>query len=128
MRKVIKYLHGEEEARAGLVLLPLKHGAVDDGDLVGMAARLGRGVEVVVLHAREGGRDLNDVVAGAGVNLGVDGADVVEDVEHEGAAAGSHLVEDEVVVRVRREAVVRDEVAGNGLAVKGAEELGGRVP
>ncbi len=55
-------------------------------------------------------------------------ADVVEYVEHEGPVPCTHFVDDEVVVRVVGELVVCDEVAGDGFAVVGPEELGGSVP
>lgn len=83
---------------------------------------------MAVLQGGKRRGDLDDVVLGASIDLRVNLADVVEDVEHEGAAAGAHLVDEQVVVRVRGQAVVGDEVARNGLAVVRAEELRGRVP
>ena len=104
--EVVEDLHGEKEAGRGHVAVPVEDALVDDLDLVGVAAGLGGAAQVVLLHLGQGGGDLDDVEAGAGVDLGVDGADVVEDVEHEGAAAGAHLEDEQVVVWVRGEAVV----------------------
>lgn len=128
MGEVVKDLHGEEEARRGDVLVPFEDGLVDDFDLVCVAARLGGGEEVAALKGGERRRDFDDVELCAGVDLRVGGADVVEDVEHEGAPSGAHFEDEQVVVRIRGEAVVGDEVAGNGLAVKGPEELCRGVP
>lgn len=126
--EVVKDLHGEEEARRGDVLIPFEDGLVDDFDFICVAARFGGGEEVAVLEGCEGGGDFDDVELGAGVDLRVGGADVVEDVEHEGASSGAHFEDEQVVVRIRGEAVVGDEVAGNGLAVEGPEELCRGVP
>lgn len=126
--EVVKDLHGEEEARRGDVLVPLEDGLVDDFDLVCMAARFGGGEEVAVLEGRKRGGDFDDVEFSAGVDLRVGGADVVEDVEHEGAASGAHFEDEQVVVGIRGQAVVGDEVARNGLAVEGPEELCRGVP
>lgn len=71
-----------------------------------MATGFGCGEEVAVLHGGEGGRDFDDVELCAGVDLGVGGADVVENVEHEGSSPGTHFEDEQVVVRIRREAVV----------------------
>lgn len=126
--EVVKDLHGEEEARRGDILVPFEDGLVDDLDLVCVAARFGSGEEMAVLECRKGGGDFDDVEFGAGVDLRVSRADVVEDVEHECAAAGAHFEDEQVVVRIRGEAVVGDEIAGNGLAVERPEELCGGVP
>lgn len=104
--EVVKDFHGEEEAGRGDVAVPLEDGLVDDFDLVGVAAGLGGGEEVAVLHGGEGGGNFDDVEFGASVDLGVGGADVVEDVEHEGSSAGAHFEDEQVVVGIRREAVV----------------------
>lgn len=126
--EVVKDLHGEEEAVRRHVLIPFKYGAVHNLDLVLVAARLGRGQEMAALQVGEAGGDFDDVVPRASVDLGVDLADVVEDVEHHGAAAGAHFVDEEIVVGVRRQPVVGDEVPGHGLAVEGSEQLRRGMP
>lgn len=98
--EVVKDFHGEEEARRGDVLVPFEDGTVHNVHLVPVAARLGRREEVLVLEGGEVGGNLNDVVPRAGVHLGVYFADVVEDVEHEGASAGAHFVDEQVVVGI----------------------------
>ena len=80
------------------------------------------------MQGSEVGGDFDDFEFGASVDVGVEVADVVEDVEHEGSVAGAHFVDDEVVVGVVGKLVVCDEVAGDGFAVVGAEELSGGVP
>lgn len=104
--EVVKDLHGEEEARRGDVAVPLEDGLVDDLDLVRVATRFGSREEVAVLHGGEGGGDFDNVELCAGVDLGVGGADVVEDVEHEGSPSGAHFEDEQVVVGIRREAIV----------------------
>lgn len=92
--EIVKDFHGEEEAWRGLVLVPFEDGAVYNFDLVLVAAGFGCGEEVLVLHGGKVGGDFDDVVPRAGVDLGVYFADVVEDVEHESAAAGAHFVDE----------------------------------
>ena len=55
-------------------------------------------------------------------------ADVIKNVEHKGSISCAHLVDDEVVVGVVGELVIGNEVAGDGFAIVGAEELGRGVP
>lgn len=87
------------------------------------------GSEFGSLAGGEGGGDFDDFVLRAGVDVRVAFADVVEDVEHQGAVPRAEFVDDEVVMEgVLREDVVCDKVAGNGFAVVGAEELGRGVP
>lgn len=80
------------------------------------------------LQSGKGGADLYHAVFGARVDVGVGGADVVEDVGHHGAVPGAHLVDCEVAVGEEGEFVVLDEVAGDGFAVVGLEQFGWGVP
>lgn len=128
VRKVIDHLKGQEEARRRDVGVPAEDGAVDDADLILVRARGRRGVDVARLQRRQRGRDLDDAELRARVHLRVRVPDVVEDVEHERAVAGAHLVDDQIVVRVQREPVVRHEISRDGLAVVGPEQLRRGVP
>ncbi|KAI6769828.1 hypothetical protein HG530_004457 [Fusarium avenaceum] len=91
--EVIKDFHGKEEARRGHVLIPVEDGSVDDLDLIGMTPRCSRGEKMSILQRSKRRRDFDDVELGAGVDLWVNFADVVENVEHEGSATGAHLVD-----------------------------------
>lgn len=51
----------------------------------------------------------------------MEGSDIVEDVEHEGAVTGPHFIDYEVLIGGVGDFVVRDEVAGNSFAIVGAE-------
>lgn len=133
--KIVKHLEGEEEAGGGHDVRPVEDGLVDDLDLGPVAPRRRRRRRLGCalrqggrLHAGQVGRDLDDLVPRALVHLRIDVADVVEDVEHEGAAAGTHLVDNEVVVGEGGLAVVLTQIPRYGLAVVGAEQLRGRVP
>ena len=68
--------------------------------VVGVAAGGGGLHQLGVLQGGKLGADFDDFVLCAVVDVRVDVADVVEDVEREGAAAGAHLVDDQVMVRV----------------------------
>lgn len=81
-----------------------------------------------VLQIRQGRRNLNDVVPRAGIDLRVNLANVVEDVEHQCAASSAHLVDEQVVIGICRQTVVGDQVPSDGFAVVRAEQLGGRMP
>lgn len=126
--KVVEDLERQEEAWGRDRLRPVEDGLVDDFHLVEVAAAGGRPHQRRVLDFGQRVADLDDLVLRARVHVRVHVADVVEDVEHERAAAGAHFVDDQVVVRVRRQFVVGHKVAGNGLAVVRAEELRRRVP
>lgn len=122
--EIVDDLEREEEAWVGDVGLPFEDALVDDVDLVGVRAVCG----VRALRVCEPVADLDDPVFGPRVDVGVGGADVVEDVAHHGPVAGAELVDDQVVVGEEREFVVGDEVATDGFAVVRLEELGGGVP
>lgn len=124
VREVVGDFEREEEARVGDVGGPVEDALVDDLDLV----RVGGLGGVGALQARESVADLDDAVFGARVDVGVGGADVVEDVAHHGAVAGAELVDDEVAVGEEGELVVGDEITADCLAVVRLEELGRRVP
>ena len=126
--EVVEDFHGEEEAGRRDVLVPSEDRAVDDLNLVDMATRFGRSEEVVLLHCSERGRNFNDVELRTCVDLGVDFADVVEDIEHKGTSSGSHLIDEEVMVGISRQTIVIDEVPGDSLAIVRAEELRRGVP
>ena len=128
MRKVVDDLEGEEEARRRHVRVPVEDGPVDDGDPVAVDPRRRRLVQVAMLQRHQGRRDLDDAELRARVHLRVHLADVVEDVQHQRAVAGAHLVDDEIVVRVQRELVVRDQIPRDGLAVERTEQLRRCVP
>ena len=128
MGEVVEDLERQEEARGGNGLRPVEDGLVDDFHLVEMSAPRGRPHQRRDLDFGQRVADLDHLILRARVHVRVHVADVVEDVEHERAAAGAHLVDDQIMVRVCRQLVVGHEVAGDGLAVIGAEELGGRVP
>ena len=128
VREVVEDFEGEEVAGGGHVGLPGEDGAVDDFDVRGVAARGGVTVELAGLQRGERGGDFDDFELGARVDVRVVVADVVQDVEHEGAVAGAEFVDYEVVEGMVGEFVVGDEIAGNCLAVVGAKELGGGVP
>ena len=88
-----------------------------------MAAGFCGSEEVVLLHCREGRGDLDDVELCPGVDLRIDFTDVIEDIEHKSSPSGAHLIDQKVVVGIRGQAVIVDEVAGDGFAVVWAEEL-----
>ena len=125
MAEVVDDLERDEEARLRDELAPLEDALVDDAQalgVLGVAARRG------TLQPRQLRRYLDDGVARAGVDVGVGGADVVEDVEGEGGVAGAELEDDEVAVGVEGDLVVGHEVAGHCLRVVGPEELRRGVP
>lgn len=128
VRQVVEHLERQEEARRRHVPVPLEDGPVDDLDLVQVAARRGAARELAGLQRRQRRRDLDDLVLRARVHVRVRLADEVEHVDHEGAVAGAHFVQNQVVVRVQREFVVCDQVACHRLGVVRPEELGGCVP
>lgn len=126
--EVVEDFHGEEEARGRYVLIPSEDGAVDDVDFVGVAAGFGGGQQMVLLHCSQRRGDLDDVVLGAVVDLGVNFADVVQDIEHQRSSTGAHLVDEEIMIWVCSQTVVVDEVASDRFAVIRAEEFGRGVP
>lgn len=128
VREVVEDFEGDEEARRRGVCVPVEDGAVDDFDAVAVVSG-GRGSGQLSLLERGQGRgDFDDFEFRACVNFWVGLADIVEDVEHQGSIAGAELVDYQVMVRVKGEFVVGDEIASNGLAVVGSEELRGGVP
>lgn len=131
VREVVEDLHGEEEARRRHALVPVEDGLVDDLDLGRVAPGRGVGHHLRVLQRGERGRDLDDLVFRPVVDGRLHVPDVVQYVQHQRAPAGAHLVDDQVVVRVRHVVggdVVGHQVPRDGLAVVRAEQLGGRVP
>ena len=58
----------------------------------------------------------------------MDITDVVKNIQHQRAITSSHLINDQVMIWMVREHVIRDEVASHSFAVVGPEELGGCVP
>ena len=102
VREVVEDLEGQDEAWGCDVAGPVEDGLVDDFDFGPVPVGVERAGEVLVLEVREGVGDLDDLEFRAGVDFRVGVADVVEDVEHEGAVAGSHLVYKEVVVWIQR--------------------------
>ena len=128
MWEIVEDFEGEEVAWRGDVGVPGEDGAVDDFDVGGVAARGGVALQLAGLQGGERGGDFDDFELGAGVDVRVVVADVVQDVEHEGSVAGAELVDYEVVEGVVGEFVVGNEIAGDCLAVVGAKELGRGVP
>lgn len=127
--EVVEDLHGEEEAGRRHAHVPVEDGLVDDLDLGGVAPRGGVGHHLRVLQGGQRRGDLDDLVLRPVVHGRLHVPDVVQYVQHQGAPAGAHLVDDEVVVRVDAlHDVVGHEVLGDGLAVVGAEQLRRRVP
>ena len=128
MGEIVEDLQGQEVAGRRDVGFPGEDGAVDDFDVVEVAASGGSAGKLGGLQRGEGGGDFDYFEFGTWVNVWVQVADVVEDVEHEGAVAGAEFVDDEVVVGVVGELVICDEVASDGFTVVRAEELGRGVP
>lgn len=126
--EVVEDLESEEKARTRDVAVPVEDGLVDDFHLAPVAVGVQGAGEVMVLELGQGVGDFDDLEFGAGVDLRVGIADVVEDVEHEGAVAGSHLVDEEVMVGVERQLVVCDQVTRNGFTVVRPEEFCGCMP
>lgn len=124
VREVVGDLEGEEEAGLGHEGGPVEDAFGGDFDFRGVPGESGG----CVLLGCEAGADLDDAVFGARVDVGVGGADVVENVGHHGPVAGAQLVDYQVVVGEERELVVFDKVATDGFAVVRLEELGGGVP
>jgi hypothetical protein len=81
-----------------------------------------------VLEVCEHRGDLDNFEFRARVDFWVSVADVVQDVEHEGAVSGAHFVDYKVMVGVEGEFVVGDKIPGYCLAVVGTKEFGGSVP
>ena len=98
--EVVEDLECEEVARGRIVSGPIEDGAVDDLHTVNVAARGGRAAELRGLQRGEGGGDFDDFELGSFVHVRVEVPDVVEDVQHQCAVAGAHLVDYEVVVGV----------------------------
>lgn len=92
--EIVEDLHGDEVAGGRDGLGPFEDGLVDDLDLGVVAARVGGLEKLLRLQRREVRRDLNDLVFCAVIDVRLGRPDVVEDVEHEGAVAGAHLVDD----------------------------------
>lgn len=128
MGKVVKDFKGEKETRGRDALVPVEDGLVDDFHFAGVSPRGRVFHDLGVLYRCQLGGNFNDFVICPGVDVWIYIADVVEDVEHQRAAAGTHFVDYQVMVRVGGKLVVGDEVAGDGFAVVGAEELGRGVP
>lgn len=80
--------------------MPGEDGTVDYFDVFCVAARGGGQGELRGLEGGEGGGYFDDFEFCAGVDFRVDIADVVEDIEHEGAVSGPQFVDYEVVVGV----------------------------
>lgn len=124
MREVVQDFQREEEARGGDVGGPVEYARVCDFDF-GVVAPDGG---FLALEGGEGGTDFYDSVFSSCVDFWVCVSDVVEDVGHHSAVSGAHFVDDEVDVGEECELVVLDEVARDGLAVVGLEQLCGGVP
>ncbi len=92
--EVVEDFQGEEEAGGWDVGVPGEDGAVDDLDVFAVASGRRGFLEVLLLEGGEGWGDFDDFELCAGVDFGVGVADVVEDVEHEGAVASTHFVDD----------------------------------
>lgn len=128
MRKVIKHLKGEEEARRRNGIAPVKNRFVDNLDLTPVATRLCCGGKRRSLNTGQVGRDFDDLVLGALVYFWLVGSNMIEDVEHQGTAACAHLVNDQIMVRKGSMAVVLAKISRDGLAIVGSEQLSGGVP
>jgi len=98
--KVVEDFESEKEAWGWGVGVPGEDGAIDDFDMFGVSSGGCGFCEVLLLERGEGGGDLNYFEFRAGVDFRVGVADVIEDVEHQCAVAGAHLVDYEIVVGV----------------------------
>lgn len=55
-------------------------------------------------------------------------ANEIQDIQHHRAVARAHLVDNQVVVRVESELVIRDEISRNRLAVVRSKQFRRGVP
>lgn len=100
--EVIEDFEGKEEARGRDVGVPVEYGAVDDLNLVQVAPRRCRLLEVVDLQRSQRGGDFNDAEFCAFVDFRMHVSNVVEDVDHESSVTSTHLIYQQIVVRILR--------------------------
>lgn len=80
------------------------------------------------MQVRQRRRDLNDLELGTLVHLVIGVANEIQDIQHHRAVARAHLVDNQVVVRVQCELVIRDEIPRNCLAIIWPEQFCRRMP
>lgn len=128
MPEVVKDLQRQEEAGGMHVGVPVEDRLVDDLHMAQMPPRMERVLQILHLEFRQRRRDLNDLELGPLIHLVVGIADEIEDIQHQRAVARPHLVDDQIVVRVECQLVVRHQISRDRLAVVRLEQLRGRVP
>lgn len=72
--------------------------------------------------------DFDHLELGPVVDVGVELTNVVKDIEHQSAIAGTNLVDDQVLIRGMGPFVVLHEVAGHSFAIVRMEEFGRGMP
>ena len=85
VREVVEDFEGEEIAGGQDEGVPVEYGAVDDLDVVDVVPGGGSAGEVASLEGSQCAGNFDDFEFGPGVDIRVEIADVVEDVEHERA-------------------------------------------
>lgn len=119
VRKVVEDLKGEEVAGRRNISVPVKYRAIDNLDFVGVSSCIRRVPKTLLLQVCKLARDLNDLVLGPLIHLWVDVSDVVEDVQHHGTITSSHLVYDQIMVRIAIVLVVFNEISRDRFAIIG---------
>lgn len=126
--KVVDDFQSKEIAWRGDICIPREDGSVNDLDVSGVASRGGRTVELGGLERGERGGDFDHFELGPLIDVGIETTDIVEDIEHQSAIAGTHLVDDQVLIWGVGDSVVVHEVAGHSFAIEGTEEFGRGMP
>ena len=126
--EIVEDLEREDVAGCVDVDVPGEDGPVDDFHVLGVTSGRGRPGELGRLQRCERGGYLDDFELGSGVHVRVDVTDVVQHVQHQRSVSRTQLIDYEVLRRVVRQLVIRDQVSGNSFAVVGPKELSRGMP
>ena len=126
--EIIKHLEREEKAGGMHICVPVKDRPIDDLNAVSMTLGTKGVQQVFRLQVCERRRNLNDLVLSALIYLVVGIADKIQNVQHHCPVSSAHLVDYQVMVRIRRELVIGDQIPSDCFAVIGPEEFGRCMP
>lgn len=121
MAEIVENFQCQKEARGMHVGVPVENGRIDDLHVSHMPGRIDRVLQALALELREIWRYLYDLELGSMVHVMVSVADEIQDVEHQRAIPCTHLIYDQVMVRVQGQLVVRDEISSNCFSVVGTK-------
>lgn len=108
MCEIIEDFQSQKVARCADIDVPVEDRVIDDLYMFCMAASGGGGRKLGSLAGGESGGDFDDFVLSAFIDLWMDIANVIENVEHQGSVSRAKFVDDEIVEGMMGEHVVCD--------------------